>query len=883
MAIFTIKGFAGMKPILDARLLQPNEAQYSKNVRIQSGSIVPYKEYGSTGVSLGQGTPANVKRIYPVLNNSKWLSWTVETDVIDSPVMGDQWNRVYWTGDSFPKYGPKDFVTNGSAPYPSQYYKLGIPKPVNKPVATGAAITEVTTSRREYAVTYLNAAGTKESSIGTTASTSCISAHYDYGLYDVTLSVSGTTVTAVFTNTHDFATNDYIKLTSVSTAFKVTAVTDAKTVTFDRGAVAVSAGATTASRRVMAKAKLTALPTTGNFQSGVTQKKLYRKKDGVYRYIATVALANTEYEDILQDSEVTGATMSNAVLYTPPKPGYPPTAGYAVGDTSLADNAALANDLNSDGTPNTTTSPAATYQRVYAYAWLHDSGYESPISGTSGLIQVVDSKTRVKVSMPDPIPDGCSKKRLYRQDVNVASGGSLTVPSASFRLVSELPASQVSYEDILDQATLNGRAAPTNADGFTPPEELFGAVGTSQPVRSSESRVYVYTYVTAYGEEGPPSDPSELIDIDPAFPVSITNMSGAPTGNYNITKKYIYRTATAAAGATDYQLVTTVEDGIPVAQASYTDKVLQAALGETIPSINWVAPPTDLQGLRMMANGIAIGWSDKRTICFSEPYQPHAYPTKYQISVDYDVVGIGVMGQSAAILTKGYPYIVSGIDPVSMMLNKLPLEQACVSKRSIVEMGVGVMYASPDGLVMIGPGGVDVVTKNILSQAQWQAYNPSSIHAYWHENRYHGYCTVGNVVKMFIFDPTNQMATWTETDLIGYAAHRVVQDDNTYVVTPSGLQSLFGGTGDLTYTWRSKIAQLPAPMAMSFGQVQAQSYPVTINIIADGVATAYTATSADPFRLISGFMAREWEVEVSGTAVINSIAIAQSAWELKGV
>ena len=87
MAVFTIKGFAGMRPIMDPRLLQPNEAQYSLNARLQSGALVGYKALGATGYSAGAAINANVKKIYPVLSNTKWLSWTTDVDVIESPII----------------------------------------------------------------------------------------------------------------------------------------------------------------------------------------------------------------------------------------------------------------------------------------------------------------------------------------------------------------------------------------------------------------------------------------------------------------------------------------------------------------------------------------------------------------------------------------------------------------------------------------------------------------------------------------------------------------------------------------------------------------------------------------------------------------------------
>lgn len=866
MAIFTVKGFSGMRPILDPRLIGPNEAQLAKNARLQSGALAPYKSNG-TATTLTGVTPANVKKIYAINGGAKWLTWNNEVDVIESPIIDDQWDRLYWSGDGVPKYGPKSYIA-GSAPYPSASYNLGIPKPAGVPKASGAAISDNAKQTREYAVTFLNASGSKESAFSATTSTTCLSDHYLYGLYDVTVAVVGTTVTVTYPYAHDHAVNDYIKLASSATHFKITAVPDAKTVQFDRGSVTITAGSTTAQKSVRAKVALSNLPTSANMQSAVTQKRIYRKVNDVWRQITTIPLSTSTFDDDKLDSELTSSTAVTAtVLNTPARPSYTPTPSYVVEDTSISDNSKA-------------TTPATVYQRVYAVSWVTDGGYESPMSKSSGMIGCVDGVTQVKVTHAEDPPSGVEKKRLYRCDVTVGSGGTFTLTESSYKLVAELPAAQVTYTDIYAQATIASRAAPTNQDALSPPDNFFAAVGTLQPTRSSETRVYVYTYVTAYGEEGPPSDPSDAVDIDAEYPVTVSNLSGAPNGAYNIAKIYLYRTATASSGATDYQLVS---DNISIGTGSYVDKIKQVALGEVIPSIGWIAPPTDMQGLRLMANGIGIGWSQSKTICFSEPYMPHAYPDKYKISVDYPVVGIGAFGQSAAIVTKGYPYIVNGVDPASMTLTKLPLEQACVSKRSVVETGSGVIYASPDGLVSLGAGGVNILTIGLLSQAQWQAYNPSSIHGYWHESRYHGFCTVNGTVKMFILDTTGQTTSWCEADISAYAGHRVLQDDSLYVLTSSGLQALFEGSTYLTYTWRSKIAQLPAPGAFSFGQVQASSYPVTLNVTADGVSRSYTVSSAAPFRLQSTGLALEWVVEVVGTAVVNSISLAQSSWELKNV
>src|SRR6185503_20443130 len=65
------------------------------------------------------------------------------------------------------------------------------------------------------------------------------------------------------------------------------------------------------------------------------------------------------------------------------------------------------------------------------------------------------------------------------------------------------------------------------------------------PIQEGETRVYVYTYVSAYGEEGPPSPASNVITVTPETEnVNLTGMAVAPAGPYNIVAKRIYRSVT---------------------------------------------------------------------------------------------------------------------------------------------------------------------------------------------------------------------------------------------------------------------------------------------------------------------------------------------------
>jgi hypothetical protein len=397
---------------------------------------------------------------------------------------------------------------------------------------------------------------------------------------------------------------------------------------------------------------------------------------------------------------------------------------------------------------------------------------------------------------------------------------------------------------------------------------------------TAETRTYVYTYVTAYEEEGPPSDASTPVTLDPSASVTVSLPSTAPSGSYNVTKKRIYRSSATGTSA-QFQFVAEVA----VAVTSYTDTVSQSLLGEVLATDNWFAPPVGLKGLKLMANGAAIGFKDN-TAYFSEPNLPHAWPHLYPI--DETIVGIGVFRQSAVLLTNSYPVLLSGADPQAMSKEKMELPQACVSKRSIVDTGDGVMYASPDGLVGISPGGIKLLTSDFMTRDQWQAYNPSSISAYVHDNRYHMlYTTSGGTRGMLIFDFSGQGATMQASDLNAAtaitAAYSDPRSDTLYMAQGTNIVRFNAGTS-LTYTWRSKKFRQPYPTNFGAALVYASSYPVTLKVYVDGsLRHTQSVASANIFRLPGGFRGVDWQLEITGAIDVSQVSMATSIEELRRV
>lgn len=356
------------------------------------------------------------------------------------------------------------------------------------------------------------------------------------------------------------------------------------------------------------------------------------------------------------------------------------------------------------------------------------------------------------------------------------------------------------------QAPLNyyvmGVPGPTTA-----PTVSRNGTGTSP-----ETRVYIYTYVNNYGgvaEESAPSPVSAEVLCGSGDTVTVSGFAVAPTSHLNITKRRIYRSVTGT-NATEFQFV----GEISTAVTTFTDNVAAAALGETLQTLDWVPPPDAMRGVIALPNGYLAGFFDQ-TLCFSEPNAPHAWPIKYQVNVGYEIVGIAAFGQSIAVMTKGYPYIASGVSPESISIEKVALLEPCIAKRSITSDSTGVTYASPNGLVALGPGEAGLMTGNVMLRDDFQKFAPANLRSAFFAGKYFGFFNAGTGFVedgAFILDRNLQATPLSETTLTSSACFVDPEDGNMYVVSNNEIQVWEGDVyNKLPYEWISKRFVFTAP------------------------------------------------------------------------
>lgn len=417
----------------------------------------------------------------------------------------------------------------------------------------------------------------------------------------------------------------------------------------------------------------------------------------------------------------------------------------------------------------------------------------------------------------------------------------------------------------LTLATQGGTNYPVNAWTLGIPAPLDAPVlVASSATAPVETRVYVYTYVSAWGEEGAPSPPTKVV-VAESGSVTLSNMSGAPAGNFNIAWRRIYRSEETDDGSAIYRFV----KEIAITASSTVDNLAATDLGEEMTTLDYHMPPATMKGLVALPNGI-MGAFDGYDLLLCEPYKPYAYPTKYRLTTDYPIVGLGVFGSSIVVCTTGVPYLVSGVHPETMSMEKVQgIQQACVSKRSITSSDDGVVYASPDGLVYIGASGAQLLTKERFTRKDWQALNPATIDAYWHDGRYIALHAGGG----FIMDAT-EAGSFTTFDDISTAGHVDLLTDALYLCI-GGVVKKFNNGANKSFTWRSKRWQSQGHVPPGFAMVDADVYPVTFKMYADGVLTqTNVVTDQIPFPLDFGNRHGYFEFELTGTGRVRYAGIA---------
>lgn len=410
-----------------------------------------------------------------------------------------------------------------------------------------------------------------------------------------------------------------------------------------------------------------------------------------------------------------------------------------------------------------------------------------------------------------------------------------------------------------------------------PRPQTAPGVSHSGGTGAATTRVYVYTFYSALNEESPESPASSLVTGKVDGTWSITGMDDFPansgtgtashasgvttftnTGNHWLRvgdeviisgttvavsevasatvfkvpgdftgatswarkapwntagmKRRLYR-STGTTGA--YQLV---HDDVGT---SYNDTLTDAQiLGDELFSQAWDPPPTGLRGLIALPNGAMAGFFGNQ-LCFSEPYQPHAWPQAYRRATDFEIVGIESFGTTVVACTKGRPYIAQGTEPTNVVLESVDKVWPCLSKRSVASIGDGVLYATSHGMAYVGMGGSMIWTEAFYSREEWLPLDPSSMVAAAAEGRvFVRFIGTGGAKGILVFSPSEASMGLTMLSLAPDELYADPLNGKLYLVDSKGIHQYDAGVGPrLDYSWKSKEYNLPSPINLGAAKV----------------------------------------------------------------
>ena len=342
----------------------------------------------------------------------------------------------------------------------------------------------------------------------------------------------------------------------------------------------------------------------------------------------------------------------------------------------------------------------------------------------------------------------------------------------------------------------------------------------------------------------------------------------------------------------------------------FVDDFDSRTLLDILVSDEYDAPPENLQGLTGIQNNILVGFVGN-TLYFSEPGLPHAWPNRYTTPVGFDIVALAAIAGSLLVLTKGYPYLVAVTDPASgISISRIDVLYPCLSAKSTVTMGYGIVWSTNDGLAVYSPSsGATLITKLLYNNDTWTVdIDPNTVVAEYYGENYFASHSTGS----FVFEQDAKVGGFfVDTGPIFTASWYDTQTGKLYYTS--------GTLGDvsewddltqpaLTMEWKSKVIVTKDMLNLGAARVIADYSTVTstwedevvewnaaltnwnnadeiiFNLWVDKQLIFTTAVNnVDGFRLPTGYRTDTFEVGVEGNVRVRAIHLAETMLGLREV
>ena len=412
------------------------------------------------------------------------------------------------------------------------------------------------------------------------------------------------------------------------------------------------------------------------------------------------------------------------------------------------------------------------------------------------------------------------------------------------------------------------------------------------------TRTYVYTYVNSCCDEGPPSYPTETLDVDDGGRVMLSGFN-TPSAEYDVKNIRIYRLASGfdmnntsienftideTSALSDYYLV----DEIPVGTAAYIDDKMDYELGYAMETQEYVAPPKDLRGIISVDGTQLAGITGGNKIRFSTPNFPHAWQEADELTVPDQIQALVEFKSDIVVLTCGALYKVEPIEDcktvgcrkVTKTLEDYPLVSCC-GGHGYALTPKGVVFASIDGLILTDGVQATNITSPYFAPDDWKALHPNRMSVAYNRDSVYFFSDVAGYCLQFPVSLTE----WENSHLIELSdrpEYAFGENDELYLVEKGAVYRWDRGDTYRPYHWVSK--KEISPTQINFAGAKVSRYnngDVTFKFIGDDILIKeYSPLQTEKFRLPSGRRDVEFQVDLKGTAEVYQVEVSTSYIEL---
>lgn len=257
---------------------------------------------------------------------------------------------------------------------------------------------------------------------------------------------------------------------------------------------------------------------------------------------------------------------------------------------------------------------------------------------------------------------------------------------------------------------------------------------------------YLFTYINSCGEESAHSKPSEVLDIEwgDAVHVSVSD----PNVPDNAVARRWYRAVTDNEGTPHWLFLAET----PIGQTAFYDTNCPCDWGNELSTENHDCPPDCLEGVTVTGDNMTIVWSNRR-FWVSQQNFPHAYDINDEYKLRYHIQGMyevtprieGEDHYDVLAITNGLHYTISANAPNEVRIAEIQQRYRCFDNTPCHSES-GLLYSSPQGIVLITMSGEELVTGHLMTEHEWSEFSPRTVRLAYHDDHIYGFTVKGGFI-----------------------------------------------------------------------------------------------------------------------------------------